>query len=58
MSVFFVYLFMAPLGLCCCTWTFSGCSQQGATLYLQCAGFSLQWLLLFWSVGYQDMWAQ
>ena len=24
----FVYLFLAAQGLCCCTWTFSGCVQQ------------------------------
>ena len=23
------YLFLATLGLCCCTWAFSGCSERG-----------------------------
>ena len=30
------------LGLCCCV---------GAALWLQCTGFSLQWLFLLWSTG-------
>ena len=25
----FIYLFLAVLGLCCCVWAFSRCSQQG-----------------------------
>ena len=26
-------------------------AESGATLQLQCVGFSLQWLLLLWSTG-------
>ena len=25
----FIYLFLAVLGLCCCAWAFSSCSEQG-----------------------------
>ena len=25
----FIYLFLAALGLCCCTWAFSSCGEQG-----------------------------
>ena len=25
----FIYLFLAVLGLCCCTWAFSSCGEQG-----------------------------
>ena len=25
----FIYLFLAALGLCCCVWAFSSCSQRG-----------------------------
>ena len=25
----FIYLFLAALGLCCCTWAFSSCSERG-----------------------------
>ena len=44
-------LFLAALGLHCCTWAFSSCSKQG--LLCSCAGFSLQWLLLLWSMGFR-----
>ena len=27
--ILFIYLFLAALGLCCCTWAFSTCSEQG-----------------------------
>ena len=40
---------MAVLGLCCCVWAFSGCSERGHSSYL-CVGFSLRWFLL-WSMG-------
>ena len=30
--VLFIYLFMAALGLCCCTWAFSSCREQGLLL--------------------------
>ena len=26
---FIIYLFLAVLGLCCCTWAFSSCSDWG-----------------------------
>lgn len=44
-----VYLLLAELGLCCCSWVFSSCSEW-ATLLL-CVGFSLLWLLLSWSMN-------
>ena len=25
----FIYLFLPVLGLCCCTWAFSSCGEQG-----------------------------
>ena len=28
-SLFFIYLFLAALGLCCCTWAFSSCGKRG-----------------------------
>ena len=27
--ILFIYLFLAALGLCCCTWAFSGCGERG-----------------------------
>ena len=42
-----IYLFLAALGLCCCTRAFQ----------LQCASFSLQWLLLLQSTD-SRAWAQ
>ena len=27
--VFIYYLFLAVLGLCCCTWAFSSCGERG-----------------------------
>ena len=41
---------MAVLDLHYCTWPFSSCSQRGSSLAVL-YGFSLQWLLLFWSMG-------
>ena len=26
---YFIYLFLAALGLCCCTWAFSSCGRRG-----------------------------
>ena len=46
----FIYLFLAALGLRCCAQAFSGFSERGYSS-LQCAGFSLQWLLLLRSTG-------
>ena len=40
----FIYLFLATLGLCCCTQAFSSCSKRGllflAVCGLLCSGFS------------------
>ena len=44
-----LYLFLAVLGVCCCTQVFCRFGEQGL-LQLQRAGPSLQWLLL-WSKG-------
>ena len=50
--LFFIYLFLAALGLHCCTWAFSSCSEWGGGYsLLWCTGFSLRWLLLLWSMG-------
>ena len=43
--------FFAALRLCCCTRAFSSCGEQGGYSSLQCACFSLRWLLLLWSTG-------
>ena len=32
----FVYLFLAALGLRCCTWTFSSCSERGLLFVVVC----------------------
>ena len=40
----FIYLFRVALGLCCCSQAFSSC-ESGDYSSLQCAGFSLWWLL-------------
>ena len=45
-----IYLFIAAMGLHCCTQAFSSCSEGGSSS-LGCAGFSLQWVLLLWSTG-------
>ena len=47
-----ISLFLAALGLCCCTQAFSSCGKHGCCL-LWCAGFSLRWPLLFWSMGFR-----
>ena len=49
---FFLYLFLAALGLCCCTWAFSSCSERGYSS-LWCTGFSLRWLLFVAEHGLQ-----
>ena len=46
----FIY-FLAVLGLRCCARAFSSCGERGLLSSLRCAGFSLQWLLLLWSMG-------
>ena len=48
--IYFIYLFLAALGLRCCARAFSSCDERGLLL-LQCVGFSLQWLLLLQSTG-------
>ena len=48
--IYFIYLFLAALGLRCCARAFSSCGEQGLLLP-QCTGFSLQWLLLLQSMG-------
>ena len=45
-----LFLFLAVLGLCCCTWAFSSAAIGGYSS-LRCAGFLLQWLLLLQSMG-------
>ena len=45
-----IYLFMAALGLRCCTRAFSSCGERGYSL-LWFAGFSWRWLLLLQSMG-------
>ena len=42
-----VYLFLAALGLCCCTQAFSGCGKHGYCLLW------LRWPLLLWSTGFR-----
>ena len=49
----FIYLFLAVLGLCCCTGPFSLVAVSGG--YSLAAGFSLTWLLLLWSSGSRRM---
>ena len=50
----FIYL-LAALGLRCCAWAFSSCDERGYSS-LQCAGSSLRWLLLLWSMGLVASW--
>ena len=51
-SSLFICWVLAALCLRCCTQAFSSCSERWL-LYLQFAGFSLQWLLLLWSIGFR-----
>ena len=46
----FLFFFLAALGLVCCTWAFSGCGER-QLLFVRCAAFSLQWLLLLQSTA-------
>ena len=46
----YLFLFLAVLGLCCCTWAFPSAGSGGYSS-LRCAGFLLQWLLLLQSMG-------
>ena len=43
------YLFLAVLGLHCCSQAFSSCGDYSTEL--QCTGFSFQWLFLLWSIS-------
>ena len=49
--LFIFYLFvLAALSLRCCAGAFSSCGERGHSS-LQCAGFSLRWLLSLQSTG-------
>ena len=48
--IYFIYLFLAVLGLCCCARAFSSCGERGYPS-LWYVGFSLRWLLLLQSTG-------
>ena len=48
--IYLIYLFLAALRLHCCARAFSSCSERGYSS-LQCASFSLRWLLLLRSTG-------
>lgn len=52
----YLYLFLAVLDLCCCTWAFSSCGEGGYS-FLWCMGVPLQWPLLLQSTG-PRVWAQ
>ena len=47
---YYYLLFLAVLGLHCCTQAFFSCGSRGYSS-LWCSGFSLRWLLLFRSTG-------
>ena len=53
----FIYLFLAALGLHRCGRALSSCGKRGPLLHssLQCAGLSLQWLLLLRSWGSRSL---
>ena len=46
MYYFFIYLFLAALGLCCCMQAFSSCGERGL-LFIAVRVLLLRWLLLF-----------
>ena len=48
--IYFIYLFLAALGLRCCVWAFSSCGERSYSS-LWCTGFSVWWLLLLRSTG-------
>ena len=50
-----IYLFLAALGLCCCTWAFSSCGQYGLLSSCSAQASPLQWLLLLLSTGSRCM---
>lgn len=45
--VYFIYLLVVGLGLCCCAWAFSSCGPQGLLLWLWCMGFVVAASLVF-----------
>ena len=49
--IYFIYLFLAVLGLCCCARAFSLVAASEGYSSLRCAGFSLRWLLLLRCMG-------
>ena len=34
--IYFIYLFLAALGLCCCVWASSSCGERGLLLVAVC----------------------
>ena len=46
----FINLFLAVLGLCCCVWAFSSCSEWGL-LFVVARRLLIWWLLLLQSMG-------
>ena len=34
--IFYLLLFLAALGLCCCAWAFSSCGEQGLLFVVVC----------------------
>ena len=34
--IYFIYLFLAVLGLCCCAWAFSSCGERGLLFIVVC----------------------
>ena len=49
--MYLLILFLAVLGLRCCTRAFFSCSERGLLFIVWCVGFSLTWLLLLRSMG-------
>ena len=35
--IYFIYLFLAALGFCCCAWAFSSCGERGL-LFIEVRG--------------------
>ena len=35
-NIYFIYLFLAVLGLCCCVWAFSSCGERGLLFVVVC----------------------
>ena len=48
--IYFIYLFLAALGLRCCMQAFSSCGEQGL-LFVAVRGLLVVGLLLLWSTG-------